>query len=1208
MGRRKYDKALGLEIEPIDDLKSYNPNIVSKDDGFSDLNIKDAKYEASTLGQLNAQSPYFQESVGQFFPSEKHAQYAEREELTPYDLNDINEVAFRNQGNWETLGNAFASRAISIIPKTLNMFGTVGGLVGAGAEYASDLANPNVEANWAMSASKNLDNAWVNAMNSFDEGLKDKFPVFGSKYGYYSGSLSDNIKSAKFWEEDGFDGLAFTASAMLPGMGMAKAFQLIGATAEGASMLGWLGRIGNAGATSEAALAAGTDIANTVTTGLINTTHEAGLEAYDWMKNLDENKTKQNLLSSDPELKSEINNLKNLQKEYESAPNELSFTGTDGRTIPTRKMLLAKKIDELTNSLEKNLDDKYKKFRAEGAANVANWNMAVLAGPDLFQAKMFTKAFGETSKLMNEASRSGERAVRASVLKNMGKEFAIGFGREGMWEENAQTSVSSYYNKKAYGETHLDDFDGILNEAVRNVTFQDKEGAKAIILGGASGGMTSAIFGGIDQKKKNLAADIQEKDFKKILEMSNTAVTDFYDRSKNILDADGNVSFENAVKAFTYTLGRKRNIDADQISTLYDNGTLNSLIKNDELARVFIEHMNMIGPRGFMNEAEAIESLKNKLQKNKDDQNPTDQSDAFASKIDLLKENYNKAKSIVEKNINNKHQESVDHKDLMVKTLFIALNKQSELSGILKDNDTVFNDKQKESISSLINDYSDAASHFTTRDGLTRVANGLSKAANEYNSIRKELDDELNKSEADRDMSKINSLEYQLEEISEISGTINKDINGADRKVNTYGYDSFRLAISPSDVINRTNLGIRDKFFYDLGKSKLAKSELNRLLSTEVPMKDQDGNDRSADDIFSDKLELAKSIFDFVSNDNIHYISSIMKDKVLSKLSELEESNNDKLMDIEDSMESFRGAISDLEIKKLQTPELYTDEDAENESKFRDELSMLNAQYADELSKEIDFSEEKEAIEDLYKNKDNTRNEFLGKEEEAHDNGYYTNIRKRIAKDFLSATNKLIKTISSDDSFSNVNLIKSKINEVSKRIDVFSNSEYHKDLIDGYVNDMLNLKQDLEKLLEIAESNKTNRDGLDLSLNHINNRNSLNQFGIDLNESGDVVIVDNSFVDKIIGIVGVDEWNSFLNDIKTIGLEGESIFVDKFIKNIESSKKVSIIEANDEKRNSLKSKLLNKLKDNFVVATNSGAEKFNNDLFESFLGNPERSM
>ena len=121
--------------------------------------------------------------------------------------------------------------------------------------------------------------------------------------------------------------------------------------------------LANIGKTAEALTQAqkaakGIDLlTNALTTG-VNVINESALEAYSAVKNLDEDESKRTLLQNDPSLNKSATRISQLQKQYESLPFELPFTTSEGIVVPTKKMLLAKQIEEETAALEKDLDGK----------------------------------------------------------------------------------------------------------------------------------------------------------------------------------------------------------------------------------------------------------------------------------------------------------------------------------------------------------------------------------------------------------------------------------------------------------------------------------------------------------------------------------------------------------------------------------------------------------------------------------------------------------------------------------------------------------------------------------------------------------------------------------------------------------------------------------------------------------------------------------
>jgi len=117
-----------------------------------------------------------------------------------------------NQSALEQLGYGFTSRALSIAPKLGAGLGSIAGLAMAGT-------SGDVTQIW--------DNPITNWFNGLDESLKEQLPVYSSQQNDTSGLLG-KMATTSFWANDAFDGIAYAASAFVPGA-------IIGKVAQGAS-------------------------------------------------------------------------------------------------------------------------------------------------------------------------------------------------------------------------------------------------------------------------------------------------------------------------------------------------------------------------------------------------------------------------------------------------------------------------------------------------------------------------------------------------------------------------------------------------------------------------------------------------------------------------------------------------------------------------------------------------------------------------------------------------------------------------------------------------------------------------------------------------------------------------------------------------------------------------------------------------------------
>jgi len=346
------------------------------------------------------------------------------------------------QSAGQQLFNGFVSRAASIPVKMGEGFGYLAG--GVEALISGDINDM-------------FDNAIVELFTNIDEGLKEKLPVYQSK-AYTEGGWIRKLGTTSFWATDGFDGLAFLASAYLPG----GLFSKVGSVSK------WLMGVERLGLTGKAARGLGKTLkgikeATGISTkaSLItawNTFTEAGFEANDTNKMLREQLAQQKGYAS-----------------FSEVPEEEQ--------------------------------DVIRDQAAQGAARTFMWNTGALLVPNFLQTKWL---FGD--KAINpddiiDGIRKGKMAKdlpSKSRLSYLSK-FGQGLASEGLWEENIQTSIQQYETRRAKGLAEDDAFSGPIFQALRNgMSFaktlgtlgllapepgsEEDEAGSAIALGGLIGG------------------------------------------------------------------------------------------------------------------------------------------------------------------------------------------------------------------------------------------------------------------------------------------------------------------------------------------------------------------------------------------------------------------------------------------------------------------------------------------------------------------------------------------------------------------------------------------------------------------------------------------------------------------------------------------------------------------------------------------------
>jgi len=292
----------------------------------------------------------------------------------------------------------------------------------------------------------------VNAFNSLEQGIKDSAPVHISRQ-YAEGNFLERAGTAEFWARDGYDALAFLASAYVPSTLTAKvgsATKLLNGMGQGKKLADVLTKVNTAtGLNTQTAL-----------TTVYNTMSEAGAEGKEAFDTLKEEYAKTAGFNS-----------------FASAPPEVQ--------------------------------EQLKMKAGEGAARVYNWNLIALTAPNFLQSKIFHGASKDQVKtLRDQTRREGKsaselyKANAESYLKN----FGMGIASEGLWEENIQSAVQSWEKRVASGNAkEYGSVSGPLVQAGKNAAnfvkamttlggyaapagSAEDEAASAIMLGGMIGG------------------------------------------------------------------------------------------------------------------------------------------------------------------------------------------------------------------------------------------------------------------------------------------------------------------------------------------------------------------------------------------------------------------------------------------------------------------------------------------------------------------------------------------------------------------------------------------------------------------------------------------------------------------------------------------------------------------------------------------------
>ena len=264
-----------------------------------------------------------------------------------------------NQSWYKQLGLGLMSRGLSIGTKLMAGFGSVG--VGLTVPFSSNT----------------VDDIWNNTFtmwaNNLDESLNDVFPVYKSQQ-YAEGDLLQKLMTTSFWATDGFDGLAFAASAYVPG--------------------GFMGKLGSAGA-------------KVVQSGKLSETTLKGLQAIGiTAENVGTVAQNANLL-----LATAYNTVAESAAEAHQTQKEVEA------------IYLAKGFSP----------EIAKQKAAEAARETFGANAAVLAVPNLIQNMMFHGSWGsKVAGVRKAAIESKGNATTQGLIESRLSQVGTGFLSEGL--------------------------------------------------------------------------------------------------------------------------------------------------------------------------------------------------------------------------------------------------------------------------------------------------------------------------------------------------------------------------------------------------------------------------------------------------------------------------------------------------------------------------------------------------------------------------------------------------------------------------------------------------------------------------------------------------------------------------------------------------------------------------------------------------------
>ena len=638
-----------------------------------------------------------------------------------YDEEEIKAV---NQGTFNKYATGFASRALSIAPKVVQEGAHIAGALKYGTDWLFDRENADPSIIW--------DNAVVNKMNEFDEGLRETMKI-NKTYTERNGKLLDQMGGAGFWADDVFDSLAFLTSAFVIG-------GTTGAALKGVKGLFYTKKFMD----SAAGVIAGRKL-TTYGATVVNTVGEAGYETHDF------NKMEREHLAYNM-----------FERSYENL--DLS-----------QKQIVKEKV-------------------APGSANVFVGNLATLLVPNYIQSHyMFGSAAKSASRLRRAVRDKALKASDVSIMAHIGKGVGIGVGSEGLWDEGVQHALQTYNQRREDFGLSFDDYiTGLSARYMDN--FATTDGQKNVVLGGIVGGIFGG-FGGAGQASSMMQAIHGEENIYtrmlKFLDINDKfyhehIVAPFtkFPFKRTEIDKEGN---ETEVEGEAYfDKNGDVQIDEDKVqrmflSAVYDkflwdealiaaanaDNMHKKAVDNDALAKLYYRYAHTPG----MTDLDEVE----KLMLSRDLKAPQELIDQGFAKVftkeDLLPFRealeYAREKSMSAEDFTDSPRKQ-EFKSVVAKTLYAEHARRAMFQKMLATEELT--DGQRESIQKLIDDSIQMTAELRKKSTLEKLSKAFNKEINTKHDIalkNQSLNDETIKNQAEFDRAR-----YDVDEYHAINGKV----------------------------------------------------------------------------------------------------------------------------------------------------------------------------------------------------------------------------------------------------------------------------------------------------------------------------------------------------------------------------------------------------------------------------------------------------
>jgi hypothetical protein len=350
--------------------------------------------------------------------------------------------------------------------------------------------------------------------------------------------------TTSFWATDGFDGLAFLASAYVPGAAIGK-----------------LGKI---------------------TTALRSL--EKSKRALNFAKKLE---TFTDFTGIDSKLA--VSTLYNTV-------SEAGFEAAEVNAVMREEFARQMGFDSYEQAKEDPEADAIIRDKAgASAARTFAWNSAALLAPNFFQSKWLHGKPVNHSRELQLKYRRDPNVAKAATKSKM--DYLAGFGKgvlsEGLWEENIQTSVAAYEERLAKGQQDDGAIVGPVANLLKNAwsfgktvgtlgllgpdagTMEDEAGS-AILLGALMGGGMSIASTYLEGKRERDFLAEQSKQWKELRSYNDAAKRLLVEDFKSPYEPVSVTTDENGkeIAKFTDTANPNGKLNADKVTALgFRHGT-----------------------------------------------------------------------------------------------------------------------------------------------------------------------------------------------------------------------------------------------------------------------------------------------------------------------------------------------------------------------------------------------------------------------------------------------------------------------------------------------------------------------------------------------------------------------------------------------------------------------------------------------------------